>query len=116
MKRRWGRTIRTWRQISATSGRSTASRANGPRPSRSIKARLGLTKKRWGRTTQQWRSSSATSRCFMKSNKYAAAEPLLRRALTIDEKGLGPDHPMVAALAEHLALTLGKLGRDAEAE
>jgi tetratricopeptide (TPR) repeat protein len=31
---------------------------------------------------------------------YAAAEPLYRRALAIDEKALGPDHPTVATRAE----------------
>ena len=35
--------------------------------------------------------------------QYAAAEPLYKRALAIDEKALGPDHPSVATSLENLA-------------
>jgi tetratricopeptide (TPR) repeat protein len=48
--------------------------------------------------------------------KYSEAEPLYKRALAIDEKALGPDHPDVATIAENLALTLRSLGRDSEAK
>jgi len=48
--------------------------------------------------------------------KKAEAEPLYRRALEIDEKALGPDHPKVAVIAENPARTLRKLGRDQEAK
>jgi tetratricopeptide (TPR) repeat protein len=48
--------------------------------------------------------------------KYAEAEPLYKRALAIDEKALGPDHPTVATIAGNLARTLRKLGRDSEAK
>ncbi|HYK34833.1 tetratricopeptide repeat protein [Alloacidobacterium sp.] len=37
------------------------------------------------------------------SGDYAAAEPLFRRALAIDEKALGPDHPEVATVLNNLA-------------
>ena len=37
---------------------------------------------------------------------YAAAEPLSRRALAIDEKVLGPDHPEVAIDLNNLAKLL----------
>ena len=47
--------------------------------------------------------------------KYAEAEPLLRRALEIDEAALGPDHPDVAQVAENLAEVLRHLGREDEA-
>jgi hypothetical protein len=30
------------------------------------------------------------------TNRHAVAEPLSRRALAIDEKSFGPDHPNVA--------------------
>jgi len=47
---------------------------------------------------------------------YAAAEPLLRRALAIKENTLGPDHPQVATNLRNLAVLLGKRGDYAAAE
>jgi hypothetical protein len=41
---------------------------------------------------------------------------LYRRALTIWEKSLGPDHPNVAILLNNLALLLRDTNRSAEAE
>ena len=46
--------------------------------------------------------------------RYDAAEPLYKRALTIREKSVGPDHPDVAML--NLALLYKSQGRYAEAE
>ena len=40
------------------------------------------------------------------TNRLAEAEPLLRRALAIDEKSFGPDHPKVAVRLNNLALLL----------
>jgi len=53
---------------------------------------------------------------YAQQGKYAEAEPLFKRALAIDEKALGPEHPDVAAIAERLALVLRKLGRKSEAK
>ena len=47
--------------------------------------------------------------------KYAEAEPLYGRALRIGEASLGPDHPIVATVAENLAAVLRQLGREDEA-
>jgi tetratricopeptide (TPR) repeat protein len=47
---------------------------------------------------------------------YADAEPLLRRALAIGEKSLGPDHPDVVACLNNLAGLLRVTNRLAEAE
>jgi len=47
---------------------------------------------------------------------YAAAEPLSRRALAIDEKVLGPDHPEVATALGNLASLLQDKGDYAGAE
>ncbi len=47
---------------------------------------------------------------------YAAAEPLYRRALKIDEATYGPDHPTVAICLNNLAQLLQATGRLAEAE
>ena len=41
---------------------------------------------------------------------------LLERALVIDVKALGPDHPTVAQTADNLAEALNTLGRKAEAK
>src|SRR5271157_2209273 len=47
---------------------------------------------------------------------YAGAEPLVRRALAIREKALGPDHPDVAACLNNLASLLRTTGDYAAAE
>ena len=47
--------------------------------------------------------------------KYAEAEPLYRRALAIDEKALGPEHPEVAKTLDNHAELLRKTNRTAEA-
>lgn len=47
---------------------------------------------------------------------YAGAEPLVRRALAIDQKALGPDHPNVAAVLNTLAVLLQTKGDYAGAE
>ena len=47
---------------------------------------------------------------------YAEAEPLMRRALAIDETSLGPDHPDVATDLNNLAELLQATNRLGEAE
>jgi tetratricopeptide (TPR) repeat protein len=47
---------------------------------------------------------------------YAEVEPLMRRALAIDEQSYGPDHPNVAARLNNLAVLLKATNRLAEAE
>jgi len=53
---------------------------------------------------------------YYHQGKYTEAEPFLMRALAIDEKALGPDHPDAAATARNLATLLRKLGRESEAK
>ncbi len=48
--------------------------------------------------------------------KYAEAEPLLKRSLTIREKVLGPGAPELAQSLESYAALLRKTERGAEAE
>ena len=50
------------------------------------------------------------------TNRLAEAEPLMRRALAIDEKSYGPEHPTVAIHLNNLALLLRNTNRLAEAE
>ncbi len=45
----------------------------------------------------------------------AEAEPLYKRALAIDEKALGQEHPLVATSLENYAVLLRKTGRSSEA-
>ena len=40
---------------------------------------------------------------YKKQGRYAAAEPLYKRALSIYEKALGPNHPSVATSLGNLA-------------
>ena len=50
------------------------------------------------------------------TNRLAEAEPLMRRALAIDEKSYGPEHPDVAIDLNNLAQLLQATNRLAEAE
>src|SRR5258707_3595641 len=50
------------------------------------------------------------------TNRAAEAEPLYRRALAIDERSLGPDHPDVARDLNNLAVLLHDTNRAAKAE
>ena len=50
------------------------------------------------------------------TNRLAEAEPLMRRALAIDEKSFGPEHPNVAISLNNLAQLLQATNRLAEAE
>ena len=53
---------------------------------------------------------------FRAKANYAEAEPLMRRALAIDEKSQGPDHPNVGIDLNNLAALLQATNRLAEAE
>ena len=50
------------------------------------------------------------------TNRRSEAEPLLRRALAIDEQSFGPDHPNVARDLNNLAQLLKATNRLSEAE
>jgi tetratricopeptide (TPR) repeat protein len=50
------------------------------------------------------------------TNRLGEAEPLMRRALEIDEKSYGPEHPRVAIDLNNLAGLFYKTNRMAEAE
>ncbi|MGB4914137.1 MAG: tetratricopeptide repeat protein, partial [Candidatus Dechloromonas phosphoritropha] len=50
------------------------------------------------------------------TNRLAAAEPLMRRALAIDEASFGANHPNVAIRLNNLAQLLRATNRLAEAE
>jgi hypothetical protein len=43
-----------------------------------------------------------TAVSLKEAGDYAGAEPLYRRALVIDEKALGPDHPNTKLIQAHL--------------
>ena len=53
---------------------------------------------------------------YRTQGRYAEAEPLYRRSLTIREAKLGPDHPDVATSLNNLAGLYRAQGRYAEAE
>ena len=53
---------------------------------------------------------------YREQGKYAEAEPLYQRALKIDEKALGPDHPDVAIRLNNLAELYRAQGKYAAAE
>jgi len=53
---------------------------------------------------------------LFKAGKYTDAEPLLKKALEIREKALGPDHPDVAESLNNLAHLYNTTGRHPQAE
>ncbi len=53
---------------------------------------------------------------YQTQGRYAEAEPLYKRALAIEEKALGPEHPNVATSLENYAALLRETGRAAEAD
>ena len=60
-------------------------------------------------------SSCGLAHDYYMQEKYTQAEPLLREALEVGQEAFGPNSEAVAHVAEHLAETLRKLGRGAEA-
>ena len=52
---------------------------------------------------------------YSTQRKYAVAEPLFKRSLSISEKALGPEHPYVADSLENYARLLRETGREGEA-
>ena len=52
---------------------------------------------------------------YLIQGNYAEAEPLYKRSLAIEEKGLGPEHLNVAQILENYAVVLRGTGRGAEA-
>ena len=53
---------------------------------------------------------------YRRQGRYADAEPLYKRTLSILEKALGPDHPDVATALSNLAELYQDQGRYADAE
>ena len=53
---------------------------------------------------------------YIRQGKYSEAEPLCQRALAIDEKALGPNHPNVATNLNNLAELYRAQGKYSEAE
>ena len=52
---------------------------------------------------------------YQAQRKYAEAEPLIKRALTVWEKALGPEHPTVAKALENYAALLRETGHPRDA-
>lgn len=53
---------------------------------------------------------------YRNQGRYAEAEPLFKRAVSIDEKALGPDHIDVAADLNNLALLYDLQGKYDDAD
>jgi len=107
-------------------------------PELRIKTRLSIARAlqqmaRWHEAEKQFsltkkESEESTSRPFYSSilnnmaqllkdtNRLTEAEPLMRRALEIDEKNFGGNHPIVAVQLNNLAILLQETNRLGEAE
>ena len=69
------------------------------------------------RSIPRWPSDlNNLAQLLQATNRLAEAEPLMRRALAIDEAAYGPDHPAVARDLNNLAQLLQATNRLAEAE
>ena len=85
-------------------GAVSAPRAPTPRPSPSTSAPWRSGRRRWALITPIPPPASTTWRCCIRAQgAYAKAEPLYKRALAINEKVLGPDHPNTATSLNNLA-------------
>ena len=62
------------------------------------------------------RASNDLAQLLKRTNRFAEAEPLMRRALLLAEAALGEQHPNVAACLNNLAMLLLDTNRIAEAE
>ena len=70
----------------------------------------------WQSHPGRFQSESTGATPLQATNRLAEAEPLLRRALAIDEQSYGAEHPNVAIRLNNLALLLQATNRLAEAE
>jgi tetratricopeptide (TPR) repeat protein len=53
---------------------------------------------------------------YQAQGRYAEAESVYKRVLTIVEKVIGPRHPIVAIVCENMAELCRQVGREDEAE
>jgi tetratricopeptide (TPR) repeat protein len=87
-----------------------------PRPSRSIAARWRYTRPASLDNPYVAIGLNNLARLLQATNRLAEAEPLVRRALAINEKSYGQDHPSVANRLNNLAMLLQATNRVAKAE
>ncbi len=112
-----GRTIRTSRATSTTSPGCCRPPTGSPRRSRCIAAPWRSTRQAFGPDHPNVAIDlNNLAELLQATNRLAEAEPLMRRALAIDETSFGPDHPNVANGLNNLALLLQATNRLAEAE
>ena len=96
-RRRMGRPIPGWRHALTTWRHCCKGPTAWRKPSPFFGVRWRSTRRRMGRPIPGWRRTSTTwRRCCRATNRLEEAEPLLRRALAIDEAAYGPTHPRVA--------------------
>jgi tetratricopeptide (TPR) repeat protein len=55
------------------------------------------------------------AKLYGNQGKYEQAEPLYQRALSIDERALGPQHPTTQRIRANYTRLLRTMGHDAEA-
>ena len=91
-------------------------KAATPTPSRCPNARWQSTRRRSVPTIPTSRSLNNLALLYLDQGRYADAEPLIKRALAISEKALGPDHPGLATDLNNLAGLYHVQGRYADAE
>ena len=68
----------------------------------------------WARDTPKYRQKLALNnlaQLLKDTNRLADANPLMRRALAIDEQSFGPEHPKVAIALNNLAVLLKATNR-----
>ena len=116
-KEPWGRIIRRWRPASTISRYCSRPQTASPRRSRLLAARSKSTRRATGRIIRVWQSDlNNLAELLRVTNRLTEAEPLVRRALTIDEASFGRNHPNVATGLSVLGAILKDMNRPNEAE
>jgi tetratricopeptide (TPR) repeat protein len=92
-----------------------ASTGHGAEAESLYKRGLALIDKTSPNSYDAGRASLALGTLYLKQGRFAAAEPLLKRALKVSEGANGPEHAAVAPILDSYADVLDKLGKSGEA-
>ena len=96
-RRRWGRASRYGREPQQPRATSLRLRATMPGRGRFMSGRWRSTRRRWGRSIPNTAMSLNNLASLLQARATTrAAQPLHERALAIQEKALGPEHPDTA--------------------
>ena len=97
-------------------GRESMSRGQFREAERAFATAVHLAKALGKDNPREALSLFSQAEALVAQSRFDDAIPLFQRALEIDEKALGPDHPDMASMMERYAVPLRYTGRIAQAE